>query len=138
MSTQKSPRPLTHVAVGVILSPDGQQVLLGQRPEGKPYAGWWELPGGKLEPSESVLDALARELHEELGIDVLESATWRQLDHEYPHAHVRLHFCKVTRFSGDPQSREGQALAWSRIDQVNLEPLLPATLPVLDWLKNAQ
>jgi 8-oxo-dGTP diphosphatase len=128
-------RPLTQVAVGVVLSPDGRQVLLGQRPAGKPYAGWWEMPGGKLEAGETVLQALGRELREELGIEVTKAQVWRVLEHEYPHAHVQLHFCKVLGFTGTPQSLEAQALAWCPIANVSVEPLLPAALPVLEWLR---
>lgn len=102
------------VAVGVMLQPDGS-LLLGQRPVGKPYAGWWELPGGKLEPGETVLQALARELQEELGVTVLESSTWVTHVHAYAHATVRLYFCRVTRWEGEPRGLESQALQWGRI-----------------------
>ncbi len=102
------------VAVGVMLQPDGR-LLLGQRPEGKPYAGWWELPGGKLEPGETILQALARELKEELGVTVLESSTWVTHVHAYSHATVRLYFCRVTRWEGEPRGLESQALQWGRI-----------------------
>ncbi|VVE37605.1 8-oxo-dGTP diphosphatase [Pandoraea nosoerga] len=125
-------RPVTEVAVGVMVRPDGA-VLLGQRPAGKPYAGYWEFPGGKLEAGESVAAALARELHEELGVTVQRCAPWRVLEHDYPHAYVRLHFCKVTAWQGEPHGKEGQALAWEH-PPVKVEPLLPAALPPLNWL----
>ena len=70
------PDNIIDVAVGVLLRPDGT-VLLGNRPADKPWPGWWELPGGKLEPGETVLQALARELHEELGIEVTTSTRLR-------------------------------------------------------------
>lgn len=105
---------IVDVAVGVMLRPDGS-LLLGQRPEGKPYAGWWELPGGKLEPGETILQALARELKEELGVTVLESSTWVTHVHAYSHATVRLYFCRVTRWEGEPRGLESQALQWGRI-----------------------
>jgi 8-oxo-dGTP diphosphatase len=105
---------LVDVAVGVILRPDGH-LLLGQRPEGKPYAGWWELPGGKLEPGETVLQALARELQEELGIAVTESSPWITHVHAYKHATVRLYFCRVTSWQGEPRGLESQALQWARV-----------------------
>ena len=92
---------MTEVAVGVLMQPDGRY-LLAQRPEGKPYEGYWEFPGGKMEAGESVEAALARELHEELGIDVTACERWRTLEHDYPHAYVRLYFCKVTHWSGEP------------------------------------
>jgi 8-oxo-dGTP diphosphatase len=126
-------RPVTEVSVGVMVQPDGA-VLLGQRPAGKPYAGYWEFPGGKLEVGETVEAALARELHEELGVTVERCERWRVLEHDYPHAYVRLYFCKVTAWTGEPHGREGQALAWQR-PPVDVNPLLPAALPPLQWLE---
>ncbi|QQX83985.1 NUDIX domain-containing protein [Cupriavidus necator] len=126
------PRKVTEVAVGVIVQPDGR-FLLAQRPAGKPYEGYWEFPGGKLEPGESVEAALARELHEELGLDVTQCERWHILEHDYPHAYVRLYFCKVTDWRGDPVGREGQAFSWQRTP-VTVGPLLPATIPVVEWL----
>lgn len=125
-------RNVTEVAVGVLVKEDGT-FLLGQRPSGKPYSGYWEFPGGKLEPGETVEQALIRELREELGIEVQQSVRWRVLEHDYPHAYVRLYFCKVTAWQGEPHGREGQACSWQALP-VQLSPLLPATLPVLAWL----
>ncbi|ACR27671.1 NUDIX domain-containing protein [Burkholderia glumae] len=127
-----APRKVTEVAVGVLVRPDGRY-LLAQRPAGKPYEGYWEFPGGKLEAGESVEAALARELHEELGISVTACRRWHTLEHDYPHAYVRLFFCKVTDWDGEPHSREGQALAWQALP-VDVAPLLPAALPVLELL----
>jgi len=127
-----TPRKVTEVAVGVLVQPDGR-FLLAQRPGGKPYEGYWEFPGGKLEPGETVEAALARELHEELGLDITACVRWHVLEHDYPHAYVRLHFCKVTAWRGDPVGREGQAFSWQTVP-VTVEPLLPATIPVVEWL----
>lgn len=127
-------RALVDVAVGVLFRPDGA-VLLGQRPAGKPYAGWWEFPGGKLESGESVEHALARELHEELGIEVHASHPWVMREHSYQHARVRLHFQRIWNWSGTPHGREGQALCWQPAGRVALAPLLPAALPVLRMLQ---
>ena len=102
--------------------------------QGKPYEGYWEFPGGKLELGESVEDALERELHEELGIEVRASRRWHTIEHDYPHAYVRLYLCKVDRWSGEPHSKEGQTLAWQRLP-VNVAPLLPATVRVLELLE---
>ena len=121
------------VAVGVMLREDGQ-VLLAQRPEGKPYAGWWEFPGGKLEAGESVADALVRELHEELGLEVLGSTPWLVRGHTYPHATVRLWFRFVRHWRGELRARERQALAWRPADAIDLAPLLPASLSPIAWL----
>ena len=125
--TQASPKKRIVVAAGILERPDGA-VLLGQRPEGKPWPGWWELPGGKLEPGESVLEALRRELHEELGIEVTEAHYWVRHEHEYPLSHVVLHFVRVTGWQGEPVGRESQALCWvhrmaARADLTPLTPL---------------
>ena len=131
-------RPVVDVAVGVLLRPDGA-FLLTSRPEGKVYADYWEFPGGKLEAGESVEQALARELHEELGIEVPNTnvARWREQLVDYPHALVRLHFCRVTRWQGELQMREGQRFSWQRLP-VQVGPILPGALPVLDWLAQEQ
>ncbi len=128
---------MIEVAVGVLIRADGA-VLFGQRRVGKPYAGWWEFPGGKLEPGESVEEALARELHEELGIDVQRSFPWMVREHVYPHAHVRLSFRRVVDWRGTPCAREGQALAWRYPAAIDLAPLLPAAIPVIGWLRLPQ
>ncbi len=125
---------LIDVAVGVLITPD-HQVLLASRPEGKPYAGWWEFPGGKLEAGESVAQALARELHEELNFDILNAFPWVTLEHVYEHAHVRLHFTRVTLWQGQPSAREGQQFAWFSLKGELPKPLLPATVPTLRWLQ---
>ncbi|HQT21337.1 MAG TPA: NUDIX domain-containing protein, partial [Polynucleobacter sp.] len=92
-------RPVTEVAAGILLDATGRY-LLGQRPEGKPYAGYWEVPGGKIEAGESVFDALKRELQEELGIDIQESEELLVLEHDYPHAYVRLHVSIIRQWQG--------------------------------------
>src|SRR5690554_783141 len=117
----------TEVAVGVVFREDGA-VLIGQRLQGKPYAGWWEFPGGKFEAGENAAEALARELREELGIQVLESRPWVVREHVYEHAHVRLHFRRVVRWEGKVSSCEGQAFVWQQPDAIDVEPLLPAAI----------
>ena len=120
------------VAVGILQRPDGR-FLLASRPEGKPYAGYWEFPGGKLEPGESLHAALVREFHEELGIDVRAATYWRSLRVDYPHALVDLQFCRITAWDGDPHPREGQLLSWETLP-VGVAPILPGALPVLEWI----
>lgn len=119
------------VAVGILMRDNGD-VLLGQRPPGKPYAGYWEFPGGKVEPGESIVAALKREFIEELGVHIRSAEPWCGVEHVYPHAHVRLHFYISRDWGGEPQSLEGQAFAWQ--GSVGVEPLLPATIPLLEWL----
>ena len=118
------------VAAAVILRADGA-FLLARRPPGKVYAGWWEFPGGKVEAGEPAAEALARELHEELGIDVRRAWPWLTRVFTYPHATVRLNFFRVTQWDGEPRGREGQDLAWQRLDEPLLEPMLPANAPIL-------
>jgi len=125
-------RPEVQVAVGVLIREDGA-FLLTSRPPGKPYAGYWEFPGGKVEQGESTFDALCRELNEELGIDVSTATAWKVELVDYPHSLVRLHFFKVTRWSGALQMREQQSAQWETLP-VRVQPVLPGTIPVLEWL----
>jgi 8-oxo-dGTP diphosphatase len=119
------------VAVGVLLDAGGR-FLLTSRPPGKVYAGYWEFPGGKVEAGEDIEQALRRELHEELGIAIGPAHPWKVALMDYPHARVRLHFCKVFQWQGEFEMREGQAMAWQTLP-VQVAPLLPGTLPVLAW-----
>ncbi|MFI4938777.1 MAG: NUDIX domain-containing protein [Burkholderiales bacterium] len=119
------------VAVGILMKPNGD-ILLAQRPPGKPYAGYWEFPGGKVEQGESIFDALKREFAEELGLLIGSAEPWCGVEHVYPHAHVRLHFYISRDWQGEPQSLEGQAFAWQ--GSVDVAPLLPATIPLIEWL----
>jgi 8-oxo-dGTP diphosphatase len=128
---EQAVRPID-VAVGILIRPNGD-VLLAQRPEGKPYAGYWEFPGGKVESGEPIADALKREFMEELGIEVIDVQPWCCVEHVYPHAHVRLHFYLSRDWRGEPQSLEGQAFAWQ--GSVGVTPLLPATIPLLEALE---
>lgn len=121
------------VAVGILIRPDGH-LLLASRPEGKPYAGYWEFPGGKLEPGEAVAHALKRELHEELGVDIGSVFPWVVRVFDYPHALVRLHFCRVFEWSGELHAREQQRFGFFPLDGMPT-PLLPATVPVLRGLE---
>lgn len=123
------------VAVGVLIRADGR-FLLAQRPAGKPMAGYWEFPGGKLEANESVFDALVREFAEELGLHIVTAHPWTQRVVVYPHATVRLHFWRsFDGWRGEPQSLEGQAFRWERIDRLTTEPWLEGALPVARWLR---
>ena len=121
------------VAAAVIQRPDGR-FLLAQRPAGKVYAGYWEFPGGKIEPGEPAPEALARELHEELGIDARTVYPWITREYVYPHGHVRLSFFRVLAWAGEPQPREGQAIAWQALGAFMAAPMLPANAPVLNAL----
>lgn len=121
------------VAVAVIFNDRGQ-VLWGSRPEGKPYAGYWEFPGGKLEAGETVWQALVRELKEELGLLATAGGPWFVIDHDYEHAKVRLYLYRVWGFEGEPQSLEGQTFKWGALQSSEVSPILPATAPLLPVL----
>ena len=124
-------RKVVEVAVGVLIQPDGQ-FLLTSRPPGKVYEGYWEFPGGKLEQGESVEQALRRELQEEIGITIGSVHPWKVEMVDYPHALVRLNFCKVFEWAGELQMHEGQSFAWQCLP-VQVKPVLPGTVPVLQW-----
>jgi 8-oxo-dGTP diphosphatase len=135
-----SSRTPVEVAVGVLIKRETDLegcFLLCSRPEGKPYAGYWEFPGGKLESGETVEQALRRELHEELGITIGRIHPWQVEVFDYPHARVRLNFCKVFEWQGEFEMREGQQMAWCKLP-VQVQPLLPGTLPVLQWFAAEQ
>lgn len=121
---------VVEVAAAVIERPDGS-FLLARRPAGKVYAGWWEFPGGKVEAGEPAERALARELHEELGIDVRTAYPWITRVHAYEHATARLNFFRVTQWSGEPHPRERQAFVWQSPGAPIASPMLPANAPVL-------
>jgi 8-oxo-dGTP diphosphatase len=121
------------VAVAVFLRPDGT-TLLARRPQGKVYAGYWEFPGGKVEPQEPVAQALRREIREELGVGIETAFPWITRIFTYPHATVRLHFHRVLAWRGEPAALEHDALSWQRPDAVSIAPLLPANGPVLRGL----
>jgi 8-oxo-dGTP diphosphatase len=126
------------VAVGVLVERDADgregRFLLTSRPAGKVYAGYWEFPGGKLEPGETVEQALRRELQEEIGITIGAVHPWAVELVDYDHARVRLHFCKVYEWSGGFEMRERQSMAWQTLPVV-VTPVLPGTLPVLRRLR---
>lgn len=119
------------VAVGILIKENGD-VLMAQRPTGKPYEGYWEFPGGKVEAGETCEEALKREFIEELGITIQTAKAWCGVEYVYPHAHVRLHFFISKEWKGEPESREGQAFAWQ--GPTHVQPLLPATVPLISWL----
>lgn len=132
--TESGKRRIIEVAVGILIRPDGD-FLMTTRPAGKAYAGYWEFPGGKLEANESVVEALRRELIEEIGVTIEDAQVWRSSVVDYPHALVRLTFCKVSAWTGQLHMRESQQFAWQSLP-VQVEPVLAGTVPVLQWLAN--
>lgn len=122
------------VAAAVIERPDGT-FLLGRRPPNGIYAGWWEFPGGKVEAGETPHQALVRELQEELGIDVECAYPWIMREHAYEHAHVRLHFFRVTEWHGELRDLQHDQLSWQMADDIFVSPVLPANAPVFAGLR---
>ncbi len=128
------------VAAAVLQKPDGS-FLLAQRPADKIWAGYWEFPGGKVEPGETAQHALARELREELGVTVVTFYPWITRVFTYPHATVRLNFFRVTEWTGELHAHEGQQFAWQdsltpalsqgERELTSVSPMLPANAPVL-------
>lgn len=115
---------------------DGQgRVLVNQRPAGKPWEGYWEFPGGKIEVGESPRAALERELQEELGLTVDTAHAWLQLSHDYPERRVELDVWRVQHYSGTAQAREGQAFTWVRPEALAALKLLPADAPIVQALR---
>lgn len=134
MNSQIEKPNIVEVAAAVLQRPDGS-FLLAQRPPGKIWAGYWEFPGGKIEPGETPSHALVRELHEELGIEVGTAYPWITRVFTYPHATVRLNFFRVTEWRGELHPHEGQQFAWQRTTEVAVNPVLPANAPVLRALE---
>lgn len=125
---------IVDVAAAVILREDGS-FLLGQRATDTFYPGYWEFPGGKVEAGETPREALIRELHEELEIEVLQATPWIVREHIYAHAHVRLHFFRVTQWHGELRDHAHAALVWQQADMPTVAPMLPANAPVLAALR---
>jgi len=126
-------KPTIRVAAAVLHDSQGR-VLVCQRPAGKTLAGLWEFPGGKLEPGEAAEAALRRELYEELGIQVRSCRPLMQLQHEYPERHVELLVWLVEHYDGEARGLEGQALRWVSVQELPTLALLPADLPIIEYL----
>ena len=138
-------RKVTHAAVGVIQREDGW-VLLAERPVGKPWAGYWEFPGGKVEEGETPQQALKRELQEELGIEVASLYPWLTRSFDYPAKYdvagqlespaktVKLHFFIITKWNGEPYGLENQRLVWQSPENIEVSPMLPANAPIFTAL----
>ncbi|MGC2164965.1 MAG: Nudix family hydrolase [Gallionella sp.] len=121
---------IVEVAAAVLQRPDNS-FLLAQRPPDKIWAGYWEFPGGKIEPGETPYHALVRELREELGIEVTTAFPWVTRVFTYPHATVRLNFFRVTEWQGELHPHEGQQFSWQQLRDVSVAPVLPANAPIL-------
>ena len=119
--------PTVPVATGIIEDVSGR-LLVSLRPEGKPWPGFWEFPGGKVDPGETPEQALVRELWEELGITVTAPEPFRVLEYTYPERTVRLHFYRVRHWTGTAHGREGQEVRWLYPWEIPALECLPANL----------
>ena len=124
---------LVTVAVGILID-DAGRVLVTRRARGAHQGGLWEFPGGKLEEGETLLEALTRELSEELGVRVETAEPLMVLEHDYGDKQVRLDVHRVTRWSGEPRGLEGQPLAWQRPEQLRDCAFPAANRPILERL----
>lgn len=120
-----------HVAAAAIISADGSEVLLARRPSNVDHGGLWEFPGGKLAPYETGLEALKRELHEELGVEIRRAQPLIRIHHEYSDKHILLDVWQVHDFAGEPFGREGQAVRWVPMSELVNYPFPAANLPIL-------
>ncbi len=128
---------LVHVAVGVIVGKDGR-ILIARRPQNTHQGGLWEFPGGKLAEAEDVHQALVRELHEELAIDVIASEPLIQIRHDYGDKQVLLDVRRVTRFDGEPCGAEGQPIHWVAVEQLRDYAFPAANRPIITALRLPQ
>jgi 8-oxo-dGTP diphosphatase len=123
------PAELILVSAGVLRDASGR-VLIARRPDGKHAGGFWEFPGGKIQSGESPLQALCRELAEEIGIQVSAASLLMTFRHSYPERVVELHVFEVSHYSGDAQGLEGQPLRWVAVDELGAAGLLDADQPI--------
>jgi 8-oxo-dGTP diphosphatase len=123
-----------NVAAGILCDAEGR-ILIAERLGGGPFHGLWEFPGGKIAEDETAVEALSRELAEELGIEVTNCATFMNLRHEYDDRIVTIEFFLVSDWASEPVGREGQALRWVPREKLNAEELLPADVPVIEALQ---
>lgn len=131
--TNETTPPMVAVVVGIIKV--NQTLLICQRPPGKAYSGYWEFPGGKIEPNELPYDALVRELKEELGITVLAATPLWEHQHTYPDKKVLLKLWQITAFEGEPEGKEGQALCFASPQALSTKNLLEGNRIILDKIK---
>lgn len=130
--TERDLQPV-RVVVGILIRDD--KILIAQRPVGKPYSGYWEFPGGKIEANESAKEALQRELREELRIDVIQAQSWFSYAHSYPEKTVLLAVWLVTEFLGEPHGNENQILHWASFAEISEWRLLEGNNKIINRIK---
>ena len=133
MHSPAKPEHAIEVVAGGLFDPAGR-VLIAQRPAGKPLAGRWEFPGGKLLPGEEPFAGLVRELREELGIEVRAAKRLLRYSYSYPERSVWLDMWLVTEWSGEVHPHDGQALAWVEPSRLSEHDILEADAPIVEAL----
>ena len=130
-------RPLVQVVAGILLAPD-RSFLLASRPAGKVYAGYWEFPGGKIEPGETPEDAILRELAEELGVQAKRDclAPFVFASHTYEDFHLLMPLFLLRRWKGEVERREHTAHAWVKPARLFDYAMPPADAPLCAWLRD--
>jgi len=122
------------VAAGILRDASGR-VLITERVGGGPFQGMWEFPGGKIDTDENAAQALARELEEELGIEVTDTEHFMHVEHDYPDRSVSIDFFVIGAWKNEPAGLEGQALRWVDAALLADQNLLPADVPVIEALQ---
>jgi 8-oxo-dGTP diphosphatase len=136
LSTESARKEIIKVhAVAGLLMRDGK-LLVAERPDGRPYSGFWEFPGGKVEGGETADEAIKRELFEELGIENVEAESWFEHLHAYPDKTVLLELWRVTAFTGEPHGKEGQQLRWATYEEILHLPLLEGNFAIMSQIKS--
>ena len=120
-----------HIVAAVIFNKDKSQIFITKRPDDKHKGGFWEFPGGKVEPGESTEQAMVRELEEEIGIQVTQQSPFEHLEYDYPDKSLKFDFILVTQFNGEPFGREGQQGKWVVISELDNYAFPEANVPIL-------
>jgi len=123
------------VAIGLVFSTTGQQVLVALRSKGNSFEGLWEFPGGKFEQNETPFEALKRELFEETGIILLQAKALTIIEHDYQDISVEMYVLQVTDYAGIPFGREGQEVRWVNADELTTLEFLEGNKYIIDKMK---
>ncbi len=121
-----------HIVAGIIFNQDKSQIFITKRPDNLHKGGFWEFPGGKVEAGESIEQAMARELDEEIGIEVTQQTPFQHLEYDYPEKSLTFDFILVTDFNHQPYGREGQQSEWVNIADLAHYTFPEANVPVLE------
>ncbi len=121
-----------HIVAGIIFNQDKSQVFITKRPDNLHKGGFWEFPGGKVETGESIEQAMARELEEEIGIEVTEQQLFEHLEHDYPDKSLKFDFFIVSEFNNEPYGKEGQEGLWVTVADLDNYQFPEANVPILE------